>query len=104
MTSPSARKIKPLYVVYVCRKIVSVQYGYARVSIDDQRPVFQLAALQKAGCTTVFKDDGTAGAMIHGPALARWLKALRLGATLIVWKLDRLGYSLRDLISMLDAL
>ena len=81
-----------------------MQYGYARVSTDDQNPALQLAALQKAGCTSVFKDEGLSGATVKRPALARCLKALRPGDTLIVWKLDRLGRNLRDLITLLDAL
>jgi Enterobacteriaceae phage serine recombinase len=81
-----------------------VKYGYARVSTDDQNPALQLAALQQAGCKTVFKDEGISGATTKRPALARCLKALRPGDTLIVWKLDRLGRSLRDLIVTLDEL
>src|SRR5271167_1780860 len=78
-----------------------MKYGYARVSTDDQNPAMQLAALKKAGCQTVFKDEVT-GAHVNRPALARCLKKLESGDTLIVWKLDRLGRSLRDLINMLD--
>lgn len=78
-----------------------MKYGYARVSTDDQNPAMQLAALKKAGCKTVFKDEVT-GAHVKRPALARCLKKLETGDTLIVWKLDRLGRSLRDLIHMLD--
>jgi len=81
-----------------------MKYGYARVSTDDQNPALQLAALKKAGCKTVFKDEGLSGATTKRPALIPCLKALRPGDTLIVWKLDRLGRSLRDLITMLDAL
>jgi len=81
-----------------------MKYGYARVSTDDQNPALQLAALKKAGCKTVFKDEGISGVTPKRPALARCLKALRPGDTLIVWKLDRLGRSLRDLITMLDEL
>jgi hypothetical protein len=81
-----------------------VKYGYARVSTDDQTPALQLAALKKAGCKTVFKDDGISGATTKRPALLRCLKKLEPGDTLIVWKLDRLGRSLRDLIRMLDEL
>ena len=83
-----------------------MKYGYARVSTDDQNPGLQLAALKKAGCTTasIFKDDGKSGATINRPALKRCLKKLDRGDTLIVWKLDRLGRSLRDLITMLDDL
>jgi DNA invertase Pin-like site-specific DNA recombinase len=81
-----------------------MKYGYARVSTDDQTPAQQLAALKKAGCKTVFKDDGVSGATTKRPALLRYLKKLESGDTLIVWKLDRLGRSLRDLITMLDDL
>jgi DNA invertase Pin-like site-specific DNA recombinase len=78
--------------------------GYARVSTDDQNPALQLSALKKAGCKTVFRDDGISGATTKRPALLHCLKALEAGDTLIVWKLDRLGRSLRDLIHMLDDL
>jgi DNA invertase Pin-like site-specific DNA recombinase len=64
----------------------------------------QLAALKKAGCQTVFKDEGISGATTKRPALLLCLKKLEHGDTLIVWKLDRLGRSLRDLITMLDDL
>src|SRR6202521_962925 len=82
----------------------SMKYGYARVPTDDQIPALQPAALTKAGCKTVFKDDGRSGATTKRPALLRCLKKLESGDTLIVWKLDRLGRSLRDLITMLDDL
>src|SRR5260370_28177618 len=78
-----------------------MKYGYARVSTEDQNPALQLAALKKAGCQRIFKDERT-GADTKRPALFRCLKALQDGDTLIVWKLDRLARSLRDLISMLD--
>src|SRR5579863_4697165 len=81
-----------------------MKYGYARVSTDDQTPALQLAALKKAGCKTIFKDDGLSGATTKRPALLRCLKKLEHGDTLTVWKLDRLGRSLRDLITMLDDL
>src|SRR5712691_6838219 len=81
-----------------------MKYGYARVSTDDQNPALQLAALKKAGCKTIFKDDGLSGSTTKRPALLRCLKKLEDGDTLIVWKLDRLGRSLRDLITMLDDL
>ena len=81
-----------------------MKYGYARVSTDDQNPALQLAALKKAACKTVFKDEGISGATTKRPALTRCLTTLQPGDTLIVWKLDRLGGSLRDLINMLDDL
>ena len=58
--------------------------GYARVSIDDQNPALQLAALKKAGCKTVFKDEGISGATTKRPVLLRCLKILADGDTLIV--------------------
>ncbi len=79
-----------------------MKYGYARVSTDDQKTALQLAALKRAGCKTVFKDEGLSGATTNRPALLRCLKKLKSGDTLIVWKLDRLGRSLSDLIKMLD--
>jgi DNA invertase Pin-like site-specific DNA recombinase len=78
--------------------------GYACVSTDDQNPALQIAALKKDGCQTLFKDEGISGATTKRPALLRCLKKLESGDTLIVWKLDRLGRSLRDLITMLDDL
>lgn len=78
-----------------------MKYGYARVSTEDQNLAMQLTALKKAGCTKLFKDEVT-GAHVNRPALTRCLKTLEPGDTLIVWKLDRLGRSLHDLIHMLD--
>jgi DNA invertase Pin-like site-specific DNA recombinase len=79
-------------------------YGYARVSTEEQNAALQLAALQQAGYTRIFKDEGLSGTTTKRPALARCLQALQPGDTLIVWKLDRLGRNLRDLIALLDAL
>ena len=81
-----------------------MKYGYARVSTDDQNADMQRAALKKAGCAKIFTDDGLSGATINRPALRRCIKKLKRGDTLMVWKLDRLGRSLRDLINMLDDL
>ena len=80
-----------------------MKYGYAHVS-TDQNPALQLSALNRAGCKTVFKDDGLSGATINRPALLRCLKQLKPGNTLTVWKLDRLCRSVRDLITILDDL
>jgi DNA invertase Pin-like site-specific DNA recombinase len=78
-----------------------MKYGYTRVSTDDQDPTLQLAALKKAGCRQTFTDHGISGATAKRPALARCLKALQPGDTLTVWKLDRLGRSVRDLLNIL---
>jgi DNA invertase Pin-like site-specific DNA recombinase len=63
-----------------------------------------LPLAKKAGCKKVFEDKGISGAINKSPALIRCLAVLQSGDTLIVWKLDRLGRSLRDLIDHLDDL
>src|SRR5438445_7665890 len=80
-----------------------MKIGYCRVSIDDQNPDLQLAALKRAGCRKIFTDKAT-GAHVKRPELTKCLKALKAGDVLVVWKLDRLGRSLRDLIALLDDL
>ena len=77
-----------------------MKYGYARISTDDQKPRPATHGAEEAGCQTVFKDERLSGATTKRPALLRCLKKLEHGDTLIVWKLDRLGRSLRDLITM----
>src|ERR1039457_7722593 len=79
-----------------------MRYGYARVSTDDQTTALQRRALTRAGCKTIFKDEGLSGPTTKRPALLRCLKKLEHSDTLIVWKLDRLGRSMADLIRMLD--
>ena len=80
-----------------------MKIGYARVSTEDQNPDLQLVALKQAACKRIFTDKAS-GAHVKRPELTQCLKALRTGDTLIVWKLDRLGRSLRDLIVLLDDL
>ena len=79
-----------------------MKIGYARVSTEDQNPDLQLAALRKVGCERIFIEKAT-GAHVKRTELTRCLKTLAAGDTLIVWKLDRLGRSLRDLIALLGA-
>jgi DNA invertase Pin-like site-specific DNA recombinase len=80
-----------------------MKIGYCRVSADDQNPDLQLTALKRAGCKRVFTDKAT-GAHVKRPQLTKCLAPLQAGDALIVWKLDRLGRSLRDLIVLLDDL
>jgi hypothetical protein len=80
-----------------------MKIGYCRVSTEDQNPALQLAALQLARCKRIFTDK-TTGAHIQRPQLTKCLAALQPGDVLVVWKLDRLGRSLRDLITLLDDL
>ncbi len=78
--------------------------GYARVSTDDQTPALQLDALRAAGAVELFEDRGISGATRDRPGLVAALSALRLGDVLMVWRLDRLGRSLADLIEMVNTL
>lgn len=71
--------------------------GYARVSTDDQTLDLQRDALSAAGCEKLFEDKAS-GAKADRPGLKRALEHLRAGDTLVVWRLDRLGRSLKDLI------
>lgn len=80
-----------------------MKYSYARVSKKEHNPALQIAALKKVKCEHIFQDKQT-GATVNRPALARCLKTLRAGDVLVVSKLDRLGHSLRDIITMLDDL
>ncbi len=73
--------------------------GYARISTDDQNPELQLDALQKAGCEKIFTERIT-GSSTNRPELDKALEHLRKGDTLVVWKLDRLGRSLKHLIEL----
>jgi len=81
-----------------------MKYGYARVSTDDQNTDMQLAALKRAGCGKTFVDEGRSGTTLSRPALQRCLKQLEHGDTLTVWKLDRLGRSVRDVVNTLHDL
>lgn len=77
--------------------------GYARVSTIDQNLALQLDALQKAGCEKIFEDKASGG-KVDRPGLQDVIKFAREGDTVLVWRLDRLGRSLKDLIEMVARL
>lgn len=77
--------------------------GYARVSTQDQNPQLQLDALEKGRCEQVFQEKAT-GKFRDRPELTACLRTLRKGDTLVVWKLDRLARSLKDLVEMIHDL
>jgi DNA invertase Pin-like site-specific DNA recombinase len=77
--------------------------GYARVSTLDQNPQLQADELAAAGCYRVFTDHAS-GAAASRPKLDEVLDQLRPGDTLVVWRLDRLGRSLRHLIDVVTSL
>jgi DNA invertase Pin-like site-specific DNA recombinase len=77
--------------------------GYARVSTDDQKLNLQQDALRIAGCEQIF-EDYLSGARAIRPGLTSALEMARSGDTLVVWRLDRLGRSLKDLIQLTETL
>lgn len=77
--------------------------GYARVSTDDQHLNLQHDALSQAGCDQLFDDHGS-GATADRAGLRRVLAYARTGDTIVVWRLDRLSRSLKDLIELVTVL
>ena len=77
--------------------------GYVRVSTNDQNTDLQRNALVCAGCEQIFEDK-LSGTKKDRPGLKRALKRLQKGDTLVVWKLDRLGRSMKHLISLVGEL
>jgi DNA invertase Pin-like site-specific DNA recombinase len=77
--------------------------GYARVSTQDQTLDLQTDALKQAGCEKIFTDL-TSGAKSERPGLQDAMNHLRAGDTLVVWRLDRLGRTLKHLIATITDL
>lgn len=77
--------------------------GYARVSTVDQDTALQMDALEAAGCERIFQEKAS-GARVDRPELAAALSYCREGDTLVVWRLDRLARSLKQLIETVEGL
>lgn len=75
--------------------------GYARVSTVEQSLDLQMSALRASGCTDILTDEGYSGADFTRPGLTRLLRKLRRGDTIVVWRLDRLGRSLFELLKLI---
>jgi len=75
--------------------------GYARVSTQDQETAAQIAALKTSGCELIFQEKASGGRWDR-PELHRLLGQLRKGDVLVVWKLDRLSRSLKDVLSLME--
>lgn len=82
---------------------IGYRLGYARVSTLEQDEALQLDALKAAGCDKVYVDKAS-GTLERRPALDLMLDQLRAGDTVVVWRLDRLGRSLRHLIEVFQDL
>ena len=78
-----------------------ITFGYARVSTVEQSLDLQMSALSAAGCTDVLTDEGYSGADFTRPGLTRLLRKLRRGDIIVVWRLDRLGRSLFELLKLI---
>ena len=77
--------------------------GYARVSTEQQDTAGQLPDLKKAGCKRIYQET-MGGGTLDRPELEKCLDRLETGDTLVVWRLDRLGRSIRNLLQIVDRL
>ena len=77
--------------------------GYARVSTNDQETATQVAALKAVGCERIYREKASGGRWDR-PELHRLLDQLREDDVLVVWKLDRLSRSLRDVLTIMERL
>ena len=75
--------------------------GYARVSTQDQDNAAQISALKSAGCEMIFEEKASGGRW-ERPELHRLLGQLRKSDVLVVWKLDRLSRSLKDVLTLME--
>jgi len=82
---------------------LDVRIGYARVSTGEQKMDLQLDAFEDAGCERIY-DEKTSGAAKSRPELEKCIGSFREDDTLIVWRLDRFGRSLKDLVSKMETL
>ena len=80
-----------------------MKIGYARVSTKDQTVDLQLDALKQAGCERIYQEVAS-GAKTARPELDRLLVDIRTGDTIVIWKLDRLGRSLKHLVELVGKL
>lgn len=80
-----------------------MQVGYVRVSTNDQNTALQRNALESSGCELIFEDK-MSGKTADRPGLKKLLRVLSEGDTLVVWKLDRLGRSMRNLVILIEDL
>ena len=86
----------------LCR-YCNMNIGYARISTQDQKLDLQKQALETAGCKKIY-EDVISGSKDQRPGLAMAMEVLRKGDALVVWKLDRLGRSVRQLVNLVAEL
>ena len=81
-----------------------MKIGYARISTDHQNLDLQKDALEKLGCGLIYEEKASGKNIKCRPELQNCLKTLRQGDTLVVFKLDRLGRSVKEVLSFVDEL
>ena len=81
---------------------MAIKLGYVRVSTEEQKVDLQYDALKAAGCSEIYSDK-ISGAKFERPGLAKLIQYARAGDTIVVWKLDRLGRSLKDLVATIQS-
>lgn len=86
-----------------CNRGIIMLVGYARVSTVDQNLDLQLSALKEVGCEKLYQDQ-ISGTKANRPGLSMALEVLRKNDTLVVWKLDRLGRTVKGLIDLVNQL
>jgi DNA invertase Pin-like site-specific DNA recombinase len=94
---------KVLHYLFDWRYICAMLIGYARVSTNEQDTAAQAAALKAAGCERIYREKASGGRW-NRPELHRLLDRLRKADVLVVWKLDRLSRSLRDVLTIMERL
>jgi DNA invertase Pin-like site-specific DNA recombinase len=87
--------------IYLQQVYATMLIGYARVSTQDQDTDAQIAALKSSGCELIFQEKASGGRWDR-PELHRLLEQLRKGDVLVVWKLDRLSRSLKDVLLLME--
>jgi len=87
--------------IYLQQVSATMLIGYARVSTQDQDTDAQIAALKSSGCELIFQEKASGGRWDR-PELHRLLEQLRKGDVLVVWKLDRLSRSLKDVLLLME--
>jgi DNA invertase Pin-like site-specific DNA recombinase len=96
-------KVKPFARIFAKFEMLNMKIGYARVSTLEQNLDLQLRALEKAGCKKIFREK-VSGSIRERPQFQRMLDQIRSSDTIVVWKLDRLARSTRDLLETMEAI
>ena len=89
--------IRDIHAIHLCNLLI----GYARVSTNEQDAAAQVQALKSAGCEIIFREKASGGRW-ERPELHRLLGQIRKGDVVVVWKLDRLARSLKDVLVIVD--